>query len=213
MKSARSPNSDLLDKQMKNHGLRAKEFVMQEQRRWDRESSAIDTRRGRGPEPGAAGSPSWARKAVTKIVRKEVEAVDVTGENLADFLGVAEVPLWPGRGKGPGRAWSPGWPIPAVGGELLNIEALRLPPGKGRMKTTGKLGDVMKGTRSTRPVPMYGRFRRSWGSSRRASTNGISTSTSPTGRRPRTPPRPGWRWLTAIVSVADPDPGGARTSP
>jgi ATP-dependent Lon protease len=31
----------------------------------------------------------------------------------------------------------------SVGGELLQIEALRL-PGKGRMKTTGKLGDVMK---------------------------------------------------------------------
>ena len=31
----------------------------------------------------------------------------------------------------------------SVGGELLSIEALRL-PGKGRMKTTGKLGDVMK---------------------------------------------------------------------
>ena len=31
----------------------------------------------------------------------------------------------------------------SVGGELLHIEALRL-PGKGRMKTTGTLGDVMK---------------------------------------------------------------------
>ena len=31
----------------------------------------------------------------------------------------------------------------SVGGELLSIEALSL-PGKGRMKTTGKLGDVMK---------------------------------------------------------------------
>jgi ATP-dependent Lon protease len=31
----------------------------------------------------------------------------------------------------------------SVGGELLHIEALKL-PGKGRMKTTGKLGDVMK---------------------------------------------------------------------
>ena len=30
-----------------------------------------------------------------------------------------------------------------MGGDLLSIEALRL-PGKGRMKTTGKLGDVMK---------------------------------------------------------------------
>ena len=31
----------------------------------------------------------------------------------------------------------------SVGGDLLHIEALRL-PGKGRMKTTGTLGDVMK---------------------------------------------------------------------
>jgi ATP-dependent Lon protease len=36
-----------------------------------------------------------------------------------------------------GLAWT------SVGGDLLQIEALRL-PGKGRMKTTGKLGDVMK---------------------------------------------------------------------
>ncbi len=36
-----------------------------------------------------------------------------------------------------GLAWT------SVGGDLLTIEALRL-PGKGRMKTTGKLGDVMK---------------------------------------------------------------------
>jgi ATP-dependent Lon protease len=36
-----------------------------------------------------------------------------------------------------GLAWT------SVGGDLLSIEALKL-PGKGRMKTTGKLGDVMK---------------------------------------------------------------------
>ena len=36
-----------------------------------------------------------------------------------------------------GLAWT------EVGGDLLQIEALKL-PGKGRMKTTGKLGDVMK---------------------------------------------------------------------
>ena len=36
-----------------------------------------------------------------------------------------------------GLAWT------CVGGDLLQIEALKL-PGKGRMKTTGKLGDVMK---------------------------------------------------------------------
>ncbi|MEO0719625.1 MAG: S16 family serine protease, partial [Pseudomonadota bacterium] len=36
-----------------------------------------------------------------------------------------------------GLAWT------EVGGDLLSIEAVQL-PGKGRMKTTGKLGDVMK---------------------------------------------------------------------
>jgi ATP-dependent Lon protease len=36
-----------------------------------------------------------------------------------------------------GLAWT------SVGGDLLSIEALKL-PGKGRMKTTGKLGEVMK---------------------------------------------------------------------
>ena len=46
----------------------------------------------------------------------------------------------------------------SVGGELLQIEALRL-PGKGRMKTTGKLGDVMKEA-STRRAPMCARSAR-----------------------------------------------------
>ena len=40
-------------------------------------------------------------------------------------------------GVSTGLAWT------EVGGDLLSIEALQL-PGKGRMKTTGKLGDVMK---------------------------------------------------------------------
>ena len=41
------------------------------------------------------------------------------------------------RDRVTGLAWT------SVGGDLLSIEALKL-PGKGRMKTTGKLGDVMK---------------------------------------------------------------------
>ena len=83
-----------------------------------------------------------ARKAVTRIVRKEVDKVVVTPENLGDFLGVPKHRYGLAEeedqiGVVTGLAYT------SVGGELLQIEALRL-PGKGRMKTTGKLGDVMK---------------------------------------------------------------------
>jgi ATP-dependent Lon protease len=83
-----------------------------------------------------------ARKAVTMIVKKEATSVDVNAENLSEFLGVEKHPLALAEETDQDRvvtglAWT------SVGGELLNIEALRL-PGKGRMKTTGKLGDVMK---------------------------------------------------------------------
>jgi len=43
-----------------------------------------------------------------------------------------------------GRCCDAGLAYTSVGGELLQIEALRL-PGKGRMKTTGKLGDCDEG--------------------------------------------------------------------
>ncbi len=83
-----------------------------------------------------------ARKSLTKIVRKEVDSVTVTGDNLHEFLGVKKhryglAEMEDQVGVVTGLAYT------SVGGELLHIEALRL-PGKGRMKTTGKLGDVMK---------------------------------------------------------------------
>jgi ATP-dependent Lon protease len=62
--------------------------------------------------------------------------------NLDEFLGVKKFRYGLAEqedqvGVVTGLAWT------SVGGDLLSIEALRL-PGKGRMKTTGKLGDVMK---------------------------------------------------------------------
>ena len=83
-----------------------------------------------------------ARKALTKIVRKDVDKVEITPENLEDFLGVKKYRYGLAEkedqiGVVTGLAWT------SVGGDLLSIEALKL-PGKGRMKTTGKLGEVMK---------------------------------------------------------------------
>ncbi len=71
-----------------------------------------------------------------------MKSVTVDEAKLGDYLGVkrhryglaeAEDQV----GVVTGLAWT------SVGGDLLHIEALKL-PGKGRMKTTGKLGDVMK---------------------------------------------------------------------
>ena len=129
----------LIPKQVKNHGLKAKEFslepdaLMEMIRTYTREAGVRNLERELG---------KIARKAVTKIVKGEAEAVDVTPENLDDFLGVKKYRYGLAEkedqvGVVTGLAYT------SVGGDLLSIEALRL-PGKGRMKTTGKLGDVMK---------------------------------------------------------------------
>jgi ATP-dependent Lon protease len=68
--------------------------------------------------------------------------VEITPDKLEGYLGVKRYRWGLAEtedqvGVVTGLAWT------SVGGELLHIEALKL-PGKGRMKTTGKLGDVMK---------------------------------------------------------------------
>ena len=129
----------LLPKVMKNHGLKAKEFSVADDallamvRVYTREAGVRNMERELA---------KVARKAVTKIVKKEAEVIAVNAANLTDFLGVEKHRFGLAEeqdqvGVVTGLAWT------SVGGELLNIEALRL-PGKGRMKTTGKLGDVMK---------------------------------------------------------------------
>ncbi|OIQ33645.1 MAG: endopeptidase La [Alphaproteobacteria bacterium MedPE-SWcel] len=129
----------LISKQIKNHGLKAKEFELTDEalteiiRTYTREAGVRNLERE---------IAKVARKSLTSIVKKETESVTVTSDNLDDFLGVAKyryglAEMEDQVGVVTGLAYT------SVGGELLSIEALRL-PGKGRMKTTGKLGDVMK---------------------------------------------------------------------
>jgi ATP-dependent Lon protease len=129
----------LIDKQVKNHGLKSNEFELTDDalaeiiRTYTREAGVRNLERE---------IAKLARKAVTKIVKKEDAKVTVTPENLEEFLGVKKYRYGLAEkedqiGVVTGLAWT------SVGGDLLQIEALRL-PGKGRMKTTGKLGDVMK---------------------------------------------------------------------
>jgi ATP-dependent Lon protease len=129
----------LIEKQMKGHGLKPKEFeltdaALQEMiRTYTREAGVRNLERE---------IAKLCRKAVTQIVRRETDRVAITTDNLGDYLGVKKHRYGLAEeedaiGVVTGLAWT------SVGGELLPIEALRL-PGKGRMKTTGKLGDVMK---------------------------------------------------------------------
>ena len=129
----------LLDKQLKGHGLKKGEFELTDQaltdiiRYYTREAGVRNLERELA---------KLARKAVTKIVKGETDKVTVTPEVLEDFLGVRRFKFGLAEeqdqiGVTTGLAWT------EVGGDLLSIEALRL-PGKGRMKTTGTLGDVMK---------------------------------------------------------------------
>ena len=82
------------------------------------------------------------RKATREIVSKGVERVRVTKRNLEKYAGVkkyryGEAELEDLVGVTTGLAWT------EVGGELLSIEAVLL-PGKGKVTSTGKLGDVMR---------------------------------------------------------------------
>ncbi len=129
----------LISKQVKNHGLKDKEFELTDEalqsiiRTYTREAGVRNLERE---------IAKVARKSLTKIIKKEAETVTVTPDNLDDFLGVPKFRYGLAEqddqvGVVTGLAWT------SVGGDLLHIEALKL-PGKGRMKTTGKLGDVMK---------------------------------------------------------------------
>jgi len=83
-----------------------------------------------------------ARKALRQILEGKAENIELTPSNLGDFLGVRKYRYGMGEeedqiGAVTGLAWT------EVGGELLTIEAVTV-PGKGQIKTTGKLGEVMQ---------------------------------------------------------------------
>lgn len=85
-----------------------------------------------------------ARKAVKEILlsKEDKKPIIVDAENLAKYLGVIKYRYGEAEQKDQvgvttGLAWT------EVGGDILFIEAVDM-PGKGIIKQTGKLGDVMK---------------------------------------------------------------------
>ncbi|WP_066656003.1 MULTISPECIES: endopeptidase La [unclassified Sphingomonas] len=129
----------LIAKQIDAHGLKAGEFELTEAglrdliRYYTREAGVRTLERE---------IAKLARKALRRILEGKVESVVVTPENLHEFAGVRKYRFGIGEeehqiGAVTGLAWT------EVGGELLTIESVTV-PGKGAIKTTGKLGDVMK---------------------------------------------------------------------
>jgi ATP-dependent Lon protease len=129
----------LLEKQIDAHGLKEGEFTLTDEglraliQKYTREAGVRTLERE---------IAKLARKALRKILEGKAESVTITPDNLSEFAGVQKYRHGLGEeenqiGAVTGLAWT------EVGGELLTIESVTV-PGKGAIKTTGKLGDVMK---------------------------------------------------------------------
>ncbi len=129
----------LIPKTMKDHGLKAGEFTIDEEAL--REAIRTYTREA-GVRNLEREMATLARKVTKDLVLKKAIKVDVDKEKLEAYLGVpryrhGEAEEEDQVGVVTGLAWT------EVGGELLTIEAVMM-PGKGRMTVTGNLRDVMK---------------------------------------------------------------------
>ena len=129
----------LIEKTKENNGLSEKEWSVSD----DAIQSVI---RYYSREAGVRGLEreinSLARKAVKDIALNKSDSVNVTSENISDYLGVKKYRYGKTEnddliGVVTGLAYT------EVGGDILNVEAVML-PGNGKIKATGKLGDVMK---------------------------------------------------------------------
>lgn len=129
----------LVAKQVETHGLKDGEFTLTQEglraliQRYTREAGVRTLERE---------IARLARKALRQILEGKATSVTITPENLHEFAGVQKYRHGLSEqedqiGAVTGLAWT------EVGGELLTIESVTV-PGKGQVKTTGKLGDVMK---------------------------------------------------------------------
>jgi ATP-dependent Lon protease len=185
----------LLDKQISAHGLKENEFSVSEAamrdliRYYTREAGVRTLERE---------IAKLARKSLRQILEGKVASVAITPDNLSDFSGVRKFRHGISEeenqiGAVTGLAWT------EVGGELLTIEAVTV-PGKGQIRTTGKLGEVM--SESIQAALSYVKAR--------APSYGIMPSLFarkdvhihlPEGAVPKDGPSAGIGMVTAIVST------------
>ena len=185
----------LIAKQTKDHGLRNGEWKISDAglrkliRLYTREAGVRNLERE---------IANLCRKGVKEILSSSKTAIAITPRNLETYAGVPryrESALEDEHlvGVTTGLAWT------EVGGELLSIEAAIL-PGKGKVTTTGKLGDVMK--ESIQAAESYVKSR--------APSLGVRPTLFeksdihvhvPEGATPKDGPSAGVAMVTSIVSV------------
>jgi ATP-dependent Lon protease len=131
----------LMPKQQKGNGLKEGELTVTD-------GALRDITRYYTREAGVRGLDREIAKIARKVVKsiltrkKDGAHVTVNSKNLDKYLGVRKYTYGIAEkenqiGQVTGLAWT------EVGGELLTIEAVKL-PGKGNTVTTGKLGEVMQ---------------------------------------------------------------------
>lgn len=129
----------LLPKQLKRHGLTARQFKISDDAFYD----LIDSyTRESGVRSLERVISKIMNKAAVKIVSEEQKSVKITKENIEEYLGSRKFkPDSPNQtdevGIATGLAWT------AVGGETLPVEVAVM-TGTGKIELTGSLGDVMK---------------------------------------------------------------------
>jgi ATP-dependent Lon protease len=185
----------LIPDQQQAHGLEAGEWVLTDAglkeiiRRYTREAGVRSLERE---------IAKLARKAVKDILSTTAKTVEITPENLQQYLGVpkfryGEAELEDQVGVVTGLAWT------EVGGEILTVEGVMM-PGRGKMSVTGNLRDVMK--ESIQAASAYVRSR--------SVDFGIPASMFekkdihvhvPEGATPKDGPSAGVAMVTAIISV------------
>ena len=129
----------LIPKQLEAHGIKPQEWALSS-------DALVDLIRYYTREAGVRNLEreiaNLIRKVTKEILLEDKKRIGITRRNLERYAGVRKFRYGEAEhedlvGVSTGLAWT------EVGGELLSIEAVTV-PGKGRMTTTGKLGDVMQ---------------------------------------------------------------------
>ncbi|MCE2949689.1 MAG: endopeptidase La [Betaproteobacteria bacterium] len=209
----------LVPKQMKNHGLKDDELAVTDSalrdimRHYTREAGVRSLEREiskicrkvvkaivqKGDAAAKAGRAKAAEAKPAEGAAKDGQKkVTVTARNLPNYLGVRKYTYGIAEkhnqvGQVTGLAWT------EVGGELLTIEAVVL-PGKGKMTTTGKLGDVMQESIQAALSVVRGRARKLGLTDDFYQKNDIHIHL-PEGATPKDGPSAGVGICTAMVSV------------
>ncbi|MFZ6030917.1 MAG: endopeptidase La [Chloroflexota bacterium] len=187
----------LIPRQVRENGLRTEEISFTEEalqtiiRSYTREAGVRNLEREIG---------SVCRKVVTQIAEKKAQQVEITPELVREhlgrprFFGNEEIAMRTAiPGVATGLAYTP------VGGDVLFIEATRMPGGKG-FQVTGSIGNVMQ--ESARAALSYVRSR--------ATELGLEASFFeksdihlhiPAGAQPKDGPSAGVTMATALVSL------------